>query len=96
MSSTSFATYFRRGCLECGGCGFVPVCGTPESRPVRQACAPCAGRGSVNVYLYRRPSNWRGEWPPREVLASASPFQRPTTKAPQLQSVQLSLWPGAA
>lgn len=96
MSDTSSAPYFRRGCLECGGFGFIPVCEAPGSRPTRQACTPCAGRGSVHVYLYPRPPAWRGEWPPREIFASVSPFQQPTTKALRHRSCQLSLWPGVA
>jgi hypothetical protein len=96
VSRTASPSYLRRGCFDCGGHGFVPVCETPESRPSRCACVLCEGRGSVSVYVYRRPPDWRGRWPPREVFAPASPPTRPVREAPSRKCIQLSLWPGVA
>jgi hypothetical protein len=50
----------------------------------------------VDVYVYRRPTGWRGEWPPCGVPVVMSPHPDPMTNTPSLQSVQLSLWPDVA
>lgn len=98
MSATSStrdapSAYRERICFECDGAGFVPVCETSAAHPTPASCAACSGRGAVRVFVYRRPPDWRGAWPPREpVFAPTRPGNGETAPAPR----QPSLWPEAA
>jgi hypothetical protein len=87
------SAYRERICFECDGAGFVPICETPTSCPTLALCAACSGRGAVSVFVYRRPPDWKGAWPPVEsVFAPTRPGNVEPAPAPR----RPSLWPGAA
>ena len=62
--------YAERECIRCFG-GIIHVGGPTEVRTA--PCPDCEGTGRVLSYLYPRPKDRRGPWPPEETAAEGRP-----------------------
>lgn len=60
----SHESYAVRSCWACEGGVSYTTPADPASRPELITCGECGGSGEHRVFIYPKPKNWRGTWPP--------------------------------